>query len=676
MSSRWAILFIPLIIGTILLLSPPTHNNLFTNRDLASISTVELNREKFPSSFDSFLREKGEGMPEDMNQLLTWLEINGSRIRDNNLEHSSASVLIPFGRSLQKDHSNFEKPRVVYAVNSPKGPFFIGYTDATKSAEIISWVPKLRLYRFDLLQGLAANQSTQLHLADRNLCLSCHQGEAPLFPRSPWREIGLSRVYRGLDRYHNPDDIYFGYRFPHSFSGLTVPAFLMDGMIRDANFRLLISRGLTGLCGENRECQKTLILNAFLYPYEPINSRLGSPYAEENLGEENKRLGYLLQLLRSNGPFDSSDAIQVSDRQLLNGWIQTNPYRQRIENSVLPLWPEQGLGLISSSLPDRSMDGLNSSGHMQSRSTYRIHQRLPWSGEEATYDDSVSLFVRSFDGPVDESINESGFDTRSNTTVRGRSLSERRFFNSSENENFSSPSNRRPVTMALLSSDGVKLVTTFSAFALGLKSAQRENLIRTIRREYERLFQQGRLGPAPHMMGGTDFRELAKTRLENLILSDEFTAFLASFSQFPPVEEILGVLDRLAKKTPYSLAGNQNYFAASELTHTHAPEETLDEEERLRIQQPFVYHCGYCHGLAPATLPTDPNELARIRDELALPLDNSDALRAYRGIGSAYLNKSISELINQDLMPLGETLSQEDKNCLLRYLQGQACSTN
>jgi len=98
-------------------------------------------------------------------------------------------VFIPDGRSIQRANTDLCHPRVVTAVETPRGTTYLGYSEKAQAVEVISWNESKTQFEFLQIKNYGANGKPELTHAERNLCLSCHQNGGPIFARAPWREI-------------------------------------------------------------------------------------------------------------------------------------------------------------------------------------------------------------------------------------------------------------------------------------------------------------------------------------------------------------------------------------------------------------------------------------------------------------------------------------------------------
>ena len=121
------------------------------------------------------------------------------------------TALVPVGRSLQRYAAApdlFDSPRLVVAVTGDlsAGPtdarladrLFIGFQPAADAVEAISYDAATGRFEFEEIVGYAADDRA-IEPARREICATCHQGEAPIFPRPLWDETNASaEVAAGL----------------------------------------------------------------------------------------------------------------------------------------------------------------------------------------------------------------------------------------------------------------------------------------------------------------------------------------------------------------------------------------------------------------------------------------------------------------------------------------------
>ncbi len=117
-------------------------------------------------------------------------------------------VLIPHGRSLQREAAKpfyYHHPRIVAAVDGEpehltseqpillKNRLFLGYQETAKVLEVISYNEAAMRFEFQVVTNFGPGLTPDVKYSDRQLCTSCHQNGAPLFPREEWQETNGSR---------------------------------------------------------------------------------------------------------------------------------------------------------------------------------------------------------------------------------------------------------------------------------------------------------------------------------------------------------------------------------------------------------------------------------------------------------------------------------------------------
>lgn len=164
-----------------------------------------LNNGKIPYPFSQLLDSFGLGIREEGNVLF-----------------------VPKGRSLVKEHADYHNPRIIVeaiseGTNAEKlpidsegklssefknplkkvwnenrdkinkmgingGDLYIGFAPNHKALEIISYNPKKPGYDFFIVEDYEEGKTPKI-INNPAQCLTCHQNEAPLFPKVPWHEM-------------------------------------------------------------------------------------------------------------------------------------------------------------------------------------------------------------------------------------------------------------------------------------------------------------------------------------------------------------------------------------------------------------------------------------------------------------------------------------------------------
>lgn len=169
--------------------------------DPASLSAQVIPNSDLPpegtrSLFDQLVAQNG-ALPYPFESVVDWLaslDVDGRR---------PTTVLIPHGRSLQKGRSSFADPRVVLSADvSPppgvaltppiKGRLFLGFVDAANEIEVLSYNEAAGRFEFQLVQDYCEGCTPRIVYARRNVCLTCHQNAAAIFPVRPWEETNAA----------------------------------------------------------------------------------------------------------------------------------------------------------------------------------------------------------------------------------------------------------------------------------------------------------------------------------------------------------------------------------------------------------------------------------------------------------------------------------------------------
>lgn len=133
---------------------------------------------------------------------------------------ATATLLFPMGRSLQRNAAFigeknasdkidlfFRFPRIVIGViNEPKniqsldlrGRLFLGFNEKTKVIEVISYNDSEGRFEYQIVKNHQARQKPEdsdlkpsVVYARRQVCLSCHQNQTPIFSLGNWHETNI-----------------------------------------------------------------------------------------------------------------------------------------------------------------------------------------------------------------------------------------------------------------------------------------------------------------------------------------------------------------------------------------------------------------------------------------------------------------------------------------------------
>ena len=123
------------------------------------------------------------------------------------LEPSLKNVLIPLGRSLQRNAANpafFAFPRAVVAVD--QGPaqrpyrsgmlladrLYLGYQEKAATIEVISYNEAAGRFEYQVVRDYREGGAAEVHYADRPTCIACHRNHAPIFSKPLWDETNAN----------------------------------------------------------------------------------------------------------------------------------------------------------------------------------------------------------------------------------------------------------------------------------------------------------------------------------------------------------------------------------------------------------------------------------------------------------------------------------------------------
>lgn len=179
-------------------------------------------------------------------------------------------TLFPFSRSLQRpvdlSYDPLLNPRLVLGAGRGslvRGKFFLGYVKATDQLEVISYNDEAGRFEFQIVRDYS--QSPHVYYVDRGKCLSCHQGQAPIFATGPWLDSTIGPMGRlvaarlGLPDSEKPDSARIAKMLFDADLGVQKVTDL-DFSIREANSVAFDERIWVHGCGSSRECRLGLLL--------------------------------------------------------------------------------------------------------------------------------------------------------------------------------------------------------------------------------------------------------------------------------------------------------------------------------------------------------------------------------------------------------------------------------
>jgi hypothetical protein len=122
-------------------------------------------------------------------------------------EPSLRKVLIPLGRSLQRNAANpefFAYPRAVVAVD--QGPalrpgaagmlladrLYLGYQEKAATIEVISYNEAAARFEYQVVRDYRDGGAAEVYYAERQTCIACHRNHAPIFSKPLWDETNAN----------------------------------------------------------------------------------------------------------------------------------------------------------------------------------------------------------------------------------------------------------------------------------------------------------------------------------------------------------------------------------------------------------------------------------------------------------------------------------------------------
>jgi hypothetical protein len=246
------------------------------------------------SMFDLYVAQLGgvDALPKNFQNLREDLQA-----KSLDPERPQNSLLIPFGRSLQKplslEPSPLVFPRVVVAMGSqvrdplqtPRGRLnmksrlYVGYHEPKEQIEVISWNERVGRFEFQIVKNYGPGKKAKIAYAPRSLCMTCHLGGGPIFPIAPWAELNADISMAALiqrARSHSGDSsgFYQGVQiqdddsdrenFPRTRKGT---AQLFENTVFNAERLLRSQKYWSELCGELNnpaQCRRQLVTSAAL----------------------------------------------------------------------------------------------------------------------------------------------------------------------------------------------------------------------------------------------------------------------------------------------------------------------------------------------------------------------------------------------------------------------------
>lgn len=245
------------------------------------------------------------------------------------------AVMLPHGRSLLKGLADDAHPRVLLAADfqvpnsaaslgvNTRGQLFIGFVENAHEIEVISYNEAAGRYEFQLVQDYRETGARKLVYAPRQVCMTCHQGGAPIFPQRPWNEtnaqpetqqaIAQARKAAGLD--------------PNHYLGLPTAVPLgnperFDELTDVGNFFAATQKLWLDGCGNDSmsvQCRRDMFKLALRYKAAPGDFKEEGPLVEQLRKAQMAALGNTVISVPES---DLVNRNPVAEQAGIKGWIR------------------------------------------------------------------------------------------------------------------------------------------------------------------------------------------------------------------------------------------------------------------------------------------------------------------------------------------------------------------
>ena len=247
------------------------------------IPETDLPPEGTRSLFDHLIAQN-DVLPFPFSKIITMLEElspDGTR---------PLTVLIPDGRSLLKAEAKSVHPRILVATdfqgaNTPvglglnaQGQLFLGYVEDANEIEVLSYNEGAGRFEFQLIKDYCENCVPRIVYARRAICLTCHQGAAPIFSQRPWNETNAHvAIADSIRQSRGGSEPYWGVALKQP---LTAPE-RIDELTDVGNFYIITQRLWLDGCGDQgNECRRSMLSLALRYANNPGNFDPAGPEAD------------------------------------------------------------------------------------------------------------------------------------------------------------------------------------------------------------------------------------------------------------------------------------------------------------------------------------------------------------------------------------------------------------
>lgn len=277
------LLILTLTVGTWWILGGGSHADISELRQRSSVKLGPVSKQHIAQSdlppegtrslFDHLLAQN-DGLPFPFENLLALIQAQAPG------EDAPLALMIPLGRSLLKASADFALPRVVFAADyhaantsssigiAPRGQLFLGFTEGANEIEVISYNELAGRFEFQLVQNYCEGCAPRIVYARRDICLTCHQGGAPIFSVRPWQETNAQPEISGKIVEARGPEPYLGAAPVQALS----TAERIDELTDVGNFITVMQRIWLDGCGEaGNDCRRRMLKLALAFLDDPAS---------------------------------------------------------------------------------------------------------------------------------------------------------------------------------------------------------------------------------------------------------------------------------------------------------------------------------------------------------------------------------------------------------------------
>lgn len=195
-------------------------------------------------------------------------------------------IMMPFSRSLQRpnnlSYDPILNPRIVFSPRDDlfsltRGKLFFGYVEARDQLEVISYNDEAGRFEYQIITDYS--KDPKVFYVNRGKCLSCHQGQAPIFSPPGWSDTSVGIMGRLIDTKLNlagtTRDKWIESLFGINKTQEQVAVF--DSLVRESNSITFDERTWVYGCGDDNKCRLGLLINTL-----SRNSRYTEQYIEHS----------------------------------------------------------------------------------------------------------------------------------------------------------------------------------------------------------------------------------------------------------------------------------------------------------------------------------------------------------------------------------------------------------